>query len=495
LSGWRKFAWIALLAGVVLLVLALRPGHNGSAAEAKGAGALAHPHTVDAARRQTAAVHARALLALELTKVPADSHWLASWGAAPQAASSDNTFSLGGFANQTVREIVMLSSDGAAIRIHLSNLYGNRPLVIAQASVAVAGSWGTLISTPQEVSFGGLDYVTIRPGGSVVSDPIALKVHALERLAVSLYLPQLTGRLTYHGTSEQEAFLGDGDDVLNPSADWTTDTSPSWYLLTGVDTLSPKRFIGTVAAFGDSITAGYHSTLNTFGAWPDDLARRLARISGQTLAVVDEGISGNRILNPSPCCGPAALTRFPADVLEQAGVRDVILLEGVNDIGYSQDTTALTAPHTNVTAAQIIAGYERIIAAAHAAGLRIYGATLLPFKGAPYWTPAGEAKREAVNNWILTSGAFNGVINFAAVMAEPGHPQVLNPAYDSGDQLHPNNAGYAAMARAIQLSMLTSTGAVISTAATTHHGAGASAHAVKTARRGSARAHSSTTLN
>jgi lysophospholipase L1-like esterase len=282
-----------------------------------------------------------------------------------------------------------------------------------------------------------------------------MTVHALQRLAVSLYLPETTGPLTYHGAAEQTAYVGEGDDVANLSGDWAAETTENWYVLSGVDTLSTPRYVGTVVALGDSITAGYRSTLDTFGAWPDDLARRLARVPGTTLGVVDEGISGNRLLNPSPCCGPSGLTRFSPDVRSQAGVRAVILLEGINDIGFSQDHSALTEPHTNVSAAAIIAGDTRMIAVAHAAGLRIYGATLLPFKGAGYWTPAGEAKREAVNHWILSSGAFDGVIDFAAAVAAPGHPQVLKPAYDSGDHLHPDNAGYAAMANAVSLSMLT----------------------------------------
>jgi lysophospholipase L1-like esterase len=194
--------------------------------------------------------------------------------------------------------------------------------------------------------------------------------------------------------------------------------------------------------------------------------------------VIDEGISGNRLLNPSPCCGVSALTRFKADVLDQAGVRDVILLEGVNDIGFSQASSPLTAPHTDVSDREIIAADQRIITEAHQAGLRIFGATLLPFRGAYYWTPAGEAKREAINDWILHSGAFNGVIDFASALADPGHPEVLNPAYDSGDHLHPNSAGYARMADTIRLATLMgrpSSGAPAAPHASPHRTARASA--------------------
>lgn len=453
-SRRHTFASVAALAVVVLTVLALVPGHRGSAAQARGSEALEHPQTIDATRRRVRAPHARALLGEVLSKAPAHSHWIASWAAAPQAASPRSALSVDGLDNQTARQVVMLSSRGYAIRIHLSNRYGDRPLVIGALSVAVAGASGTLLSRPRSLTFDGHDRVTIPVGATVVSDPLDLGVEPLEHLAVSLYLPTETGRLTDHGTAEQSAFIGGGDEVSNATSDWIGKTTTSWLLLSGVDTLSPTRYLGTVAALGDSITAGYRSTLDSFGAWPDDLARRLARVSGPTVSIVDEGISGNRVLNASPCCGPAALTRLRADVLAQAGVRAVILLEGVNDIGFSQYRGPLSAPHTNVSAAQIIAGYGRLIAAAHAAGLRIIGATLLPFKGAAYWTPAGEAKREAINAWIRGSGAFDAVIDFAAVMGDPGHPEMLNPAYDSGDHLHPDNAGYAAMARAISLGSL-----------------------------------------
>jgi lysophospholipase L1-like esterase len=451
----HKIAWLAPLALVLVIALIVRPGHHDATAQASGSGVADHPRLADVTARRVRAEHVRARLALELAKVPAHSTWLASWASAPQAPSPENTFATQGFDNQTIREITLVSSNGAAVRVHLSNRYGTRPLLVGRASVAVASSFGRLATAAKPLTFGGADYVTIPAGGSVVSDPAVIDVHALQRLAVSLYLPESTGPLTYHGSAEQSGFLGHGDDVLRADGGWTTDDTASWYLLTGVDTLSPPTYVGTVAAMGDSITAGFHSTLNTFGAWPDDLARRFSRVTGDTMAVIDEGISGNRLLNPAACCGPSGLNRFSADVLGQAGVRDVILLEGTNDIGFSRDHTALTAPHTDVSVDDIIAGDQRVIAATHRAGLRIFGATLLPFKGAGYWTVAGEEKRDALNDWILHSGAFDGVINFAAVMAAPGHPQVLNPIYNSGDHLHPNNRGYERMANAVQLAVLT----------------------------------------
>ena len=204
-----------------------------------------------------------------------------------------------------------------------------------------------------------------------------------------------------------------------------------------------------MVAFGDSITDGVGSSLGADARWPNDLARRLDALADPTLAVADEGIGGNRVLASARCCGASAEARFGRDALDQPGVRDVIVLEGINDIGFS---AALPGP--GVSAAQIIAGYQQLIAQAHARSLKIFGATLLPFQGARPYTAAGEATREAVNTWIRTSGAFDGVIDFDAVMRDPADPLRLNPAYDSGDHLHPNDAGYQAMADAISLKML-----------------------------------------
>ena len=456
MTARRAAAVLAAFLALVLGALLLWPGDRDSTAAASDRHAFAHPHVVAGPRHQGRAN--RALIALERAHIPAHSRWLASWSAAPEAASAVDAWSLSGFADQTVREIVMLSSAGAALRVHLSNLDGSRPLIVGDATVAVAGVSGSLAGPPRPLSFDGSRAVRILPGREVVSDPVVLPVHSLERIAVSLYLPVGTGALTYHSAAEQPVFVGARDDVAHPGHAWVGARGSSWYVLSGVDTLSPPRWDGTIAALGDSITAGFRSTPGSFGAWPDDLARRFATARGARWAVIDEGISGNRLLHAAPCCGPAALGRFGRDVLDQAGVRDVIVLEGINDIGYSHSPSPLTVPHTQVSAQQVITGEEQLIDAAHSAGLRIFGATLLPFEGARYWTPEGEQIREAINSWILTSHAFDGVIDFASALASPSDPLRLDPAYDSGDHLHPDEAGYAAMARAIRLSELTSRG-------------------------------------
>jgi lysophospholipase L1-like esterase len=206
-----------------------------------------------------------------------------------------------------------------------------------------------------------------------------------------------------------------------------------------------------VVAFGDSITDGVNSSVGGNDRWPDALARRLGALAGPTLSVADEGIGGNRLLTATRCCGASGQARFARDALDQPGVRDVIVLEGINDIGSS---TGPLHSDAGLTAAQVIAGYRDLIAQAHPRGVRVFGATLLPYQGAGYYSPAGEAIREVVNAWIRTSDAFAGVIDFDAAMRDPADPLRLNPAYDSGDHLHPNDAGYQAMADAINLDML-----------------------------------------
>jgi lysophospholipase L1-like esterase len=375
--------------------------------------------------------------------------WLATWGASPEAPVP-GTPAADGFADQTIRNVVFTSVGGTMARVRFTNAFGTVPLEIGRAAIGPAGGGGA----PVALAFDGRASVLIPPGGEVVSDPAALAVRALEALAVSVFLPGPTGPATEHAVARQVNDVAYGNHALDGSGSAFTAENTSWFFIDGVDVLSGATGAGTIVALGDSITDGVGSRTGADTRWPNDLARRLDASGKAAIGVVDEGIAGNRVLSDPPCCGPSAVARFQTDVAARSGAREVILLEGINDIGQVRTDGPLTAPHADVSAAEIIAGDEELIRDAHAAGLQIIGATLTPFGGSAHWTAAGELKRQQVNNWILTSGAFDGVIDFAKAVADPADPQMLDPAYDSGDHIHPNDAGYLTMANAINLTMV-----------------------------------------
>ena len=374
--------------------------------------------------------------------------WVTSWSASPQVATRDTLAAIG-FDDRTVRDIIFTSVGGDPIRLELTNVFGASPLRVGRVTVAVADLGAAVLpGTIHPVTFGGRASVQIPAGAQVLSDPVAMRISPLQDLAVSVYLPGPTAAATFHSDAQQVNWVSAaGDYAVDAGAGAFIIPTLSWYYVSGLLVQAPGAD-GTVVALGDSITDGVGSTADANARWPNDLARRLDALGGPTLAVADEGIGGNRVLIGARCCGASAEARFGRDALDQPGVRDVIVLEGINDIGFGAGLGG------DIDAAQIIAGYRQLIAEAHARRLKIFGATLLPFQGAGYYTAAGEAAREAVNTWIRTSGAFDGVIDFDAVMRDPADPLRLNPAYDCGDHLHPNDAGYQAMADAISLEML-----------------------------------------
>jgi lysophospholipase L1-like esterase len=317
-----------------------------------------------------------------------------------------------------------------------------------------------------EVTFGGSRSIAIPEGAEVLSDPIPFSVGSEQNLAISLFTAGETGPATVHRSAFQTNYVsGTGNfaaeegaqafGVATGSVATGSKTTESWYFLSAVEVLAPAHVKGAVVALGDSITDGASSRLDKNERWTDVLARRL--LAGQTkIAVLNAGIGGNRVLTSSPCWGQNALARLGRDVLAQAGIEAVILFEGTNDIG-QPDTRALEnnpcLSQTQVTADEIIAGYKQIIARTHARGLKILGATILPYQGFGAWTTTGEAKRVAVNQWIRTSGAFDGVIDFDAALRDPAVPARMAPHYDSGDHLHPGPAGHEAMGNAVDLAL------------------------------------------
>ena len=377
--------------------------------------------------------------------------WVATWGASPVAPLATNATNTG-FTNQTVRLVVHTSLGGSEVRVRLSNAFGTQSLVVGGAHIALRGMNASIIpGTDRALTFSGSSSTTIPPGALMVSDSVKLNVPALSDVAVSLYLPGPTGQSTWHAGAFSTNYVSAQGNFAG-AADMPVDhTIASWFYLTDLEVKSTKDTLALVT-FGDSITDGTRSTPDTNHRWPNFLAERLSQRHIK-MAVVDEGIAGNRVLHDF--VGPNALARFDRDVLTQPGVGYVTVLLGINDIGdISRVLTGSpgSAPQP-VSADEIIAGHLQMITRAHQQGLKMLGCTLTPFEGAAYFSVEGETKREAVNKFIRTGGAYDGVIDFDAVVRDPDHPARILAKYDSGDHLHPNDAGYKAMADSIDLTV------------------------------------------
>lgn len=370
--------------------------------------------------------------------------WVGSWTVAMAPPNSGGT-SAQGFTDTTLRQVAHLSVGGDSVRVRFSNVYGTAPLTIGAVTVAPRATDTTGSAEVDEdrlkpVTFGGERDVTIPVGTEWVSDPLPMRVADDSDLVVSMYLPGPTGPATWHGAGYATSFRAAGDATTDGGEAFSTlDTSR--YFLESVDVTAHTR--GSIVFFGDSITDGVGTTVDANLRYPDQVADRLLRRPQPAeCGVLNAGISGNRVLTDAGSAGDSALSRFDRDVLAQTGVRTVVLLEGINDIGNSDGA---------LEPEQIIAVYRQFIQRAHEQDIRVVGATLTPYAGAGYYSEAGEADRQAVNDWIRTSGEFDDVVDFDAAVRDPQDPGRIAPEYDPGDHLHPNDAGMAAMASAFEL--------------------------------------------
>jgi lysophospholipase L1-like esterase len=380
------------------------------------------------------------------------SPWCATWGAAPAGPPASS--SMLSFSNQTLRLIVHTSIGGTAVRVRLSNEMGSTPLRIGAAHIGLRASGAGLVAgSDRSLTFGGSGTATIPAGAPLLSDPVDLAVPALADLAISLYLPDSVQATTVHDMALQVSYVSSSGNYASAPSLPVQGLIGSWPFLAEVDVLASAG-TGTAAlvALGDSITDGAHSTGNANRRWTDWLARRLqqaAQPGSPAVAVVNRGISGNSLLTDYPTAlisGHDCLERFDRDVLGTAAAGWLFVLVGINDIVYSPASNPI--PPTD-----LIAGYLQLIGRARLRGLRAIGATLTPFEGLAYYNPARESVRQHTNDWIRGGGAWDAVVDVDQVLRDPAQPTRLNPVYDSGDHLHPNDAGYQAIAQAVPLGL------------------------------------------
>lgn len=398
--------------------------------------------------------------ATPLAATPAPSGaWVTAWATAPQSipdlTNPPPLYRTPDVAGRTIRQIVYPTISGRGVRIRISNAYGRAPLTLTDVVLAQsADGASTRPGTAVHVTFGGKAGVTLQPSAQIDSDSVPTALTAGEPYAISLVAGPRQTLSAWHRVANQVNYVStEGDHAADEtsSAYPRKFTESAWVV--AVDVRSPNG--SAIAAIGDSITDGLRSSLNRNRRWPDALARRLGEAGAAQTAVLNLGISGNRLLSDSPCYGEALQRRFERDALGQSGVRAVILLIGINDINFAamppRAGLDCDFPHTEVTARDLIDGYRRLIERAHRSGVRIYGATLTP---ASLPGPR-EAVRTAVNDWIRTSRAFDGVVDFDAALRESAHPDRLQRRFDSGDHIHPNDEGYSAMAAAVPLGLAT----------------------------------------
>jgi lysophospholipase L1-like esterase len=379
--------------------------------------------------------------------------WTAAWTTSPQrpGISFAPNWSEEGFTDQTIRQTIRLSVGGDALRVRLSNRYGTVPLQAAGLTVAAAAGGATVKpDTMRELTVEGKPAFAVPAGADLVTDAAPFPADAIDSVTITMHLAEPSGPATYHAQALATAYRAAGDHRADADGAAFTETSQSWYFLSGVDVAGAPP--DGVVVLGDSLVDGTGSTPDTDHRFPDLLAQRLVT-TGRPRAVLNQGIGGNRVTVDSPWLGESTVARLERDVLAQPGTSTVIVLAGINDIAISEiadeSPFPVLAPYTEISAEQVIAGHRAMIGRARAAGLRTVGATLLPMRDSAFSTPRSEAKRAAVNAWIRESGEYDAVVDLDQAMGD-----ALDPAHDSGDHLHPNDAGYQAMAAAIDLTLL-----------------------------------------
>jgi lysophospholipase L1-like esterase len=398
-------------------------------------------------------IRLKLLLLLAPALAVAQDHWVATWATAQMLARTGpppaNPNATRGFSNQTIRMIARTSIPGKRLRIRLSNAFGSAPVKVGAAHVALRSKASAIVEgSDRALTFDGKPGATLGPGVMLLSDPVDFSAPALADVAVSLYFPGETGPPTNHATALHTTYISKEGDTTGAAAMADATTTEQYYWLAGIDVLAPEK-AAVVVTFGDSITDGARSSNESNHAWPALLAARLAvKKETANIAVANMGIGGNRVLRDGS--GVSALARLDRDVLTQPGVKWVMLLEGINDIGREARDASET---TN--ADEMIAAYQQIIERAHSLGIKVIGCTLTPYEGASYFLEHGEETRAALNQFIRASKAFDAVVDFEAATRDPQSPKKLRAEFDPGDHLHPNDAGYQAMADAVDLGIFT----------------------------------------
>ncbi|MFZ0452626.1 MAG: SGNH/GDSL hydrolase family protein [Ignavibacteriaceae bacterium] len=372
--------------------------------------------------------------------------WVGTWSTAPQLVEPRNNPPAPGLSYNSLRQVVHVSIGGDSLRLRFSNEFSNSPVTMNAVNIAVSEDSSAVDpNTDQTLKFNGKPEVTIKPGATIISDPFSFKLKPLSNVTITIYFGDTSPDVTGHPGSRTTSYILPGDKASATEFKGSIKTE-HWYIIRGIDVLAPKS-AAAVAVLGNSITDGRGSGTNKQNRWPDELANRLQENPGtKEVAVLNEGIGGNCVLHA--CLGPSALSRFERDVIGQSKIRWLIILEGINDIGQVH-----TAEAAKTVANNLIAAYEMMIDSAHVNGIKVYGATMLPFGGSFYDNPNSEEAWKTVNNWIRSSGRFDAVIDLDAALHDPSNPLHLLPDADSGDHLHPSEKGHLMMAEAVDLAL------------------------------------------